>query len=73
MSDRVNTLTVVLEAPVRTDDVAALVRAIRTMRGVESVEVGEIDGASEFGARMQERHRLMRAVMNVFDTPRSDP
>jgi len=38
MTDRVHSLTVVLEKDVRTDDVEALISAIRQLRGVISVK-----------------------------------
>lgn len=45
MTDRVHSLTVVLEKDVRTDDIEALVSAIRQFRGVISVKqhVADID------------------------------
>lgn len=68
MTDRVNTLTVVLEHPVRTDDVEEIIAAIRMVRGVLSVEMGEVDGPSS-GAGMQERTRLWQGVVEVFYPP----
>jgi hypothetical protein len=66
MTDRVNTLTVVLERPIRTDDVQSIVDAILQIRGVLSVTTGEVDSAL-FGARTQERIRLRREILKVFD------
>jgi hypothetical protein len=67
MTDRVNTLTVVLERPTRDDDVQSVIDAILHLRGVQSVTTGEVDGVA-FGARSQERHRLFRAMVAVFET-----
>jgi hypothetical protein len=66
MTDRVNTLTVVLERPIRTDDVQSIVDAILHIRGVLTVTTGEVDHAM-FGARTQERSRLRREILRVFD------
>ena len=55
MTDRLNTLVVVLEKPTRTDDVLTLISAIEAMRGVLSVESGEVNGLPGYGARGQER------------------
>jgi hypothetical protein len=66
MTNRVNTLTVVLERPIRTDDVQSIVDAIQHIRGVLSVANGEVDHAM-FGARTQERIRLRREILRVFD------
>jgi hypothetical protein len=66
MTDRVNTLTVVLERPIRTDDVQSIMDAILHIRGVQSVTTGEVDSAL-FGARTQERSRLRREILRVFD------
>ena len=43
MTDRLNTLTVILERPTIEDDVEPLVAAICAMRGVLRVERGEVD------------------------------
>ena len=59
MTDRVNTLTVVLERPIRDDDVQPIVDAIRQMRHVLSVELGELSGSAGYGAVMQ-RDRAWR-------------
>lgn len=65
MTDRVNTLTVVLESPVREDDVERLMACIGGLRGVATVRLGEVEGA--FGARAQERRALFNEVVAVFE------
>lgn len=66
MTDRVNTLTVVLEGTMRVDDLEHLKTVIGSIRGVLDVQAGEIVDASVFGARTQERIRLRNAVWAVF-------
>lgn len=57
MTDRINTLIVVLESPVRIDDIVELKKAIASFRGVASVELGEINSGECIGARMQQDQR----------------
>ena len=66
MTDRVNTLTVVLSNPTRTDDVEPIAHAIAQIRGVESVAMGEISAGT--GARVQEQRRLHREVMDALNS-----
>jgi hypothetical protein len=65
MTDRYNTLTVVLERDVRDDDAAPLLQAIRLMRGVADVRGNVTDQAgfmAEARARREFQNRLWRAL-----------
>lgn len=64
MTDRINTLTVVLESPIRTDDAQGIVEAIAMVRGVQSVEFGEVDGTS--GARIQQDAKWRAALSDLW-------
>ena len=46
-------------------DVETAIDAIRHIRGVNSGVIGEVDDS--FGARSQERHRIWKGVMEVFE------
>lgn len=70
MTDRVNTLTVILEHPIRDDDVEPLMDAIRSHRGVLDVKLGEVDGM--FGARMQQDAKWVRALIGLTHDGPSD-
>ena len=56
MTDRINTITVVLEKPTRDDDAEMLMSAIRTMRGVLKVELGPVEDG--FAVRDQVRKEV---------------
>ena len=65
MTDRVNTLTVILEDPIRDDDVEGLMDAIRSHRGVLDVKLGDV--GETFGARMQQDAKWVRALVGLVD------
>uniref|UniRef100_A0A6M3K9E0 Uncharacterized protein n=1 Tax=viral metagenome TaxID=1070528 RepID=A0A6M3K9E0_9ZZZZ len=72
MTDRLNTLTVVLEKPVREDDAVTLMDAIGTMRGVLRVERGELDAFA--GQRVQRDHAWQNALIHLIQSgPESTP
>jgi hypothetical protein len=58
MTDRVQSLTVVFEKELRTDDAQAYVDAISIMRGVASVELGPVCDIAHYAAREDVRREL---------------
>jgi len=66
MTDRVRTLTVVLENDTRTDDVRGLRSAIGRLRGVESVELGEVVDPAQLVARVEARRRLGEQLLALL-------
>jgi hypothetical protein len=70
MTERFNTLTVVLEKNIREDEADGLLNAIRMIRGVLSVE-GNVADSESFMAESRARHDIGRKVMAVL-YPRDD-
>ena len=65
MTDRVHSLTVVLEKDLRVDDVESLIAAIKHFRGVLSVDTNISDSAlhtAEMRAAFDLRTRIHRAL-----------
>jgi hypothetical protein len=65
MTDRVHSLTVVLDADVRDDDVAPLIDAIRMMRGVADVRALVSDPVSHM-AEMRARRDAAQRVLALY-------
>ena len=65
MTDRVHSLTVVLEHDIRVDDVEALTQAIRQLRGVLSVD-GNVSDLSDHVAWERARHDLGQKLWKVL-------
>lgn len=68
MTDRVKSLTVVLESDVRTDDVKPLIDAISQLRGVLAV-TRTIAEPMDFVAEARVRHDLERKLWEVLHPP----
>ena len=64
MTDRVNSLTVVLEEDMRIDDVQSLIEAIRHFRNVLSVDVN-ISNIETHIAKSRAKHELQ---MKLWET-----
>ncbi len=64
MTDRVHSLTVVLEHDVREDDVQSLTKAIHMMRGVLSVS-GKVADLDSHMAEERARHDLGQKLLHV--------
>jgi hypothetical protein len=77
MTDRVRTLTVVLDRDMRDDDVQHVVEAVQMIRFVGSVELGEPVGVEDHIAREAVRHDLQMGLLNhirdFFDRGRGKP
>lgn len=74
MTDRVQALTVILDKPMRDDDVEHLVNAIRMMRNVKSVEnvIWEShDALVEMRTAQDLRRRVLKYVEIAF-SPEAD-
>ena len=67
MSDRVNSLLVILDKDMRDDDVQALVDAIRMMKNVNSVSMNVSDPDTQV-AVMRERSRVNNALLDLIKT-----
>lgn len=65
MTDRFNSLTVVLEKDMRDDDAEALIAAIRQLRGVLSVS-GNVADPSDYIAQQRARHELGDKLWQVL-------
>ena len=69
MTDRIDTLTVVLEEPIREDDVEVLCAAIRQMRWVRSVEKNVANMVAGHAAVENEKQRIYAGMMNLIYPP----
>lgn len=69
MTDRFNSLTVVLEADIREDDAQVLLSAISQLRGVLSVS-GNVSDLGAHVALMRARHELEQKLWAAL---RSEP
>lgn len=65
MTDRYNTLTVVLERDIREDDAEALLSAIRMMRGVLTVE-GNVADPGEYMAEERAKRHWQEKIAEVL-------
>ena len=66
MTDRINTITVVLEKEIREDDCESILNAIRMIKGVLSVSANVAD-PSDYLAIRRARHELMKKIYEVFE------
>jgi hypothetical protein len=71
MTDRFNTLTVVLEEDTRVDDAEGLIQAIRRMRGVLSVS-GNVASPESWMAEERARAELGKKILDVVYPKRKD-
>lgn len=65
MTDRFNSVTVVLEKDIRDDDAEVLLAAIRQLRGVLSV-TGNVSDLSTHVAQERARHELGERLLAVL-------
>ena len=65
MSDRVNSLLVILDKDMRDDDVQALVDAIRMMKNVNSVSMNVSDPDTQVAVM---RSRVNNALLDLIKT-----
>lgn len=66
MTKRIDGFLVTLEKDLREDDAAAVVEAIKMIKGVVSVETHEVDMNTHF-ARNRIRHEMTMKLLKVFD------
>lgn len=70
MTDRVRTLTVILDKDYRDDDVESIVHAISSIRGVDRVETRVVQHEDHIARRTVAaamKNRMLEAVYDVFD------
>lgn len=70
MTDRIRTVIVVLDRDYREDDAEPIVKAIRMIKGVASVELSVVDGVDHMArmvARTELQGKVEQAVANVFN------
>lgn len=65
MTDRINTLTVVLEQPIRDDDCQELIAAIKLLRGVLTVEAN-VANPSDYAAQSRALLEIRRKLLAVL-------
>jgi len=66
MTDRINTLTVVLNHEMRADDCAIIADAIRQLRGVLTVTANVADGLTDHVAYERARRDLVDKMWDVL-------
>jgi hypothetical protein len=66
MTDRVQSLTVMLDQDYRTDDVQMIVDAIAMIKGVHRVELGDAVSSSDWFARERARMDLASKIYDVL-------
>lgn len=66
MTDRIRSLTVILENDTRTDDVESVTDAIRMVRGVHSVTLGKPVNLTDLTARIQARSELRKKIGDLL-------
>lgn len=65
MTDRINSITVVLEDNMRVDDAESLIEAIRHLRGVVAASGNVIDPGN-YAARMQAKNEMLEKLFKVL-------
>lgn len=70
MTDRFNSLTVVLEQDIREDDAETIIAAIRQLRGVLIV-TGNVSDITTHVAKERARHELGERLLEVLYPERS--
>lgn len=65
MTDRFNSLTVVLEKNIRDDDADGIISAIKHIKGVLTV-TGNVSDLSEFVAESRIRHEIYMEIINIL-------
>lgn len=67
MTDRIRTLTVVLDDDYRTDDLEAVARAIKMIKGVSGVEQGERLDVRDLIARRIAKRDLREQIRQLLE------
>jgi hypothetical protein len=67
MTDRIATLTVVLDREYREDDVQLIVDAIQMTKGVFKVELGPVADMNHYMAKEQVVYAIRRKLLEVLD------
>lgn len=69
MTDRIDALTIILDKPMRDDDIASLVAALKQMRGVLEVTPYVRNGLNTAIAEQRIRHEFRQKVLQVLEPP----
>lgn len=67
MTDRVVSLTVILDKEYRVDDVERLIDAIQMVKGVAHVEKGPVSNVDTWFALSRIRHDLLPKIIDLFN------
>lgn len=67
MTDRVQSLTVILDDPIRDDDVEVIVNAIRMIRYVRDVQLGPVVGVEQYIARQSAALSIRGQILDILD------
>lgn len=65
MTDRINSLTIVIERDIRDDDCQPLIAAIQMMRGVLTVKAN-VANHSDFMAEERAKHELTKKIWEAL-------
>ena len=66
MSDYINTLTVILEEPIKDEYCKELINAIEMIKGVKKVELGNVDNIENHIASERAKEKYFRKIMQIF-------
>lgn len=66
MTDRHVTLTVFLDSPTREDDLEFTINAIRMIRGIRAVEVGDVSDANTLWALEKAKDEIKEKIRNIL-------
>ena len=69
MSDRVASLTVILDHEYRTDDVEAIQKAIEMVKGVQKVVLGPVVDVNTYYARQKASVDITNRVLEALKEP----
>lgn len=67
MTDRVVSLTVILDKEYRVDDVEKIIDAIQMVKGVAHVENGPVSNVNTGFALSNVRREILPKIINLFD------
>lgn len=70
MTDRIRTMTVVLDRDYRDDDASYILSAISMVKGVSTVTPDPPANMNDYIARDEARRTLRSAILALFDDPK---
>lgn len=72
MSDYINTLTVILEEPIKDEYCKELINAIEMIKGVKKVELGNIDNIENHIAYERLKAKYLNEIFKIFKEKTND-